>query len=74
MYEREVGSNSKPDLFVLNKGDIHFTGPNVEHLMVMPCYTVFDCYSLLPRNSENYENETVRFNHNLQEIYNNWKD
>ena len=74
MYERDVEFKGKPLLYILNKGDIHFTGPWVEHLMVMPCYTVFDCYSLLPRNSENYENETVRFSHDLQEIYNNWKD
>lgn len=47
---------------VLNKGDIHFTGPLVDHIMYMPVYTVFDCYSLKSRDSENYENETVRLN------------
>ena len=74
MYERPVNSNSKPELFVLNKGDIHFTGPMVEHLMYFPAFTIFDCYSLLPRNSENYEKETVRFPHDLKKIYEEWKD
>jgi hypothetical protein len=74
IYERPVGSNEKPERFILNKGDIHFTGRIIEHYMWMPCYTVFDCYSLLPRNSENYESETVRFEHNLKEIYDDWKD
>lgn len=69
IYERPVGSQETPMLTVLNKGDIHFTGPMVEHYMWMPCYTVFDCYSLLPRDSNNYETETVRFAHNLKTIY-----
>lgn len=71
IYERPVDSQEQPTKTILNKGDIHFTGPQVEHYMWMPCYTVFDCYSLLPRNSENYENETVRFEHNLKAIYEN---
>lgn len=71
IYERPALSESVPNKIVLNKGDIHFTGPMVEHYMWMPCYTVFDCYSLLPRNSKNYEQETVRFNHDLKAIYDN---
>jgi hypothetical protein len=74
MYERPTGSKGKPDLFILNKGDIHFTGPMIDHQMFMPCYTVFDCYSLLPRDSEGYESETVRFSDDLRDIHNNWKD
>lgn len=72
IYERPVGSSDKPSKTVLNKGDIHFTGPMVEHYMWMPCYTIFDCYSLLSRTSANYENDTVRFSFNLKEIYENF--
>ena len=74
IYERPAGSNERPVKTVLNKGDIHFTGPLIEHYMWTLCYTVFDCYSVLPRDSESYEKSTVRFNHNLKEIYDNWKD
>ncbi len=73
IYERKANTDDRPTKTILNKGDIYFTGPMIEHYMFMPCYTVFDCYSLLPRNSSNYESETIRFNHNLKEIYNNWE-
>lgn len=74
IYERPINANTKPLKFVLNKGDIHFTGPQVDHTMYMPCYTIFDCYSLLPRNSASYENETVRFSLSLKKIYDEWCD
>ena len=70
IFERPADSDLVPNKYILNKGDIHFTGPLIEHYMWMPCYTVFDCYSLKPRSTENYESETVRFEHNLREIYN----
>jgi hypothetical protein len=73
IYERPVDSQEPPVKTTLNKGDIHFTGPMIEHYMWMPCFTVFDCYSILPRDTENYEKSTVRFTHNLREIYNTWK-
>lgn len=69
IYERPVNSSEKPIKTILNKGDIHYTGPMVEHYMWMPCFTIFDCYSLLKRTSQNYEEETVRFEHNLKDIY-----
>lgn len=69
LYERFVDSKEMPQRFILNKGDIHFTDRMIEHYMWMPCYTIFDCYSLLPRNNKNYESDTVRFSHNLKEIY-----
>lgn len=71
IFERNVGDTGIPTKTVLHKGDIHFTGPMVEHYMWAPVYTVFDCYSLLPRDTENYESDTVRFNYNLKEIYDN---
>ena len=59
IYER-VRGQAVVTKTVLNKGDIHFTGPLIDHLMYMPVYTVFDCYSLKSRDSENYEKETIR--------------
>lgn len=73
IYERPVGSSEVPNKVILNKGDLHFTGPMVEHYMWMPCYTVFDCYSLLPRDQKMYENETVRFEYDLKEMHENSK-
>jgi len=69
IYELPVDSKDCPTKTVLNKGDIHFTSPMVLHEMVFNCFTVFDCYSKLPRNTENYENETVRFDYSLKDIY-----
>lgn len=69
LYERPVGSEDCPKLIKVGVGDIAFTGPLIEHEMFFPVFTVFNCYSLLPRTSEKYENETVRFNHSLKNIY-----
>ena len=70
LFERPVGSSDCPKLIKVKVGDIAFTGPNIEHEMFFPQFTVFNCYSLLPRQSHNYENETVRFDYSLREIYN----
>lgn len=67
-YERPCGTEEVKKV-VLRQGDIFFTGPNMEHEMYTPIYCEFDCFSLLPRNSENYENETVRFQHSLKKIW-----
>lgn len=69
IYERPTGSFQIPKRIVLNKGDIHWTGPMTDHLMVAKVYTVFDCYSTLPRDQSNYENETVRITEDLEKIY-----
>ena len=69
IYERPTGSIEKPTKTILNKGDIHFTGPLVDHYMWMPCFTIFDCYSLLSRTSDNYEKETVKIDINLKDLY-----
>ncbi len=72
LYEWPLNSEQRPTKIVLNKGDIHFTGPNVAHEMRFPCFTVFDCYSLLARDTANYEKETVRFPFSLEEIFDGW--
>ena len=75
IYERPTGTNDVPIKTVLNKGDIHFTKNKTDHLMVFLVKTEFDCYSLLPRNSDNYEKETIRLSKeqdNLIESYNKY--
>ena len=73
IYEARHYDSSPKDVTrkVLNKGDIHWTGPEIEHEMTFPCFTVFKCYSTLPRNQDNYEADTVRFDYSLEEIYEN---
>lgn len=74
LYERSLDSKEKPTLTIVNPGETAFTGPLVEHEMFFPSFNIFNCYSLLPRTSENYENETVRFEYSLQEIYDSWPE
>jgi oxalate decarboxylase/phosphoglucose isomerase-like protein (cupin superfamily) len=71
IYEREVGGAYSISKKVLNKGDVHYTGPMVEHEMVFPCWTSFDCYSFLSRDSNTYEGDLVRFEKSLKEEYDN---
>ena len=75
IYERpSYDQKQKPTKTILNKGDIHLTENNIDHTMYFPCWTSFLCLSKLPRNTENYERETVRFKTSLREVYNNWED
>ena len=74
IYERPVGSNQKPIKQIINVGDKWLTECGLEHTMFFPVNTEFFCFSKLPRNQNNYEKETIRFNHDLRNIYNNWKD
>lgn len=72
IYERKVGDD-KPEnvtLTIVQVGDVHLTPKMTEHTMYFPEYCEFWCFSKLPRNSENYEAETVRFDKSLKEIYN----
>ena len=68
-YERAANTDEVPKKVVLRRGDIFFTGPGLEHEMYFPDFCEFDCYSLLPRDSASYENETFRFTHSLKSIY-----
>jgi hypothetical protein len=72
-YEREHGSDKKPIKNIYRTGDIFYTPPNFDHEMIFNRYTVFNCYSKLPRSQENYEKETIRFNESLKGIYDNWE-
>lgn len=68
IYEQARGSEEIKKT-ILNKGDLHFTGPMINHTMYFPCYTSFDCYSALPRVQANYENETIRIEKSLKSLY-----
>jgi hypothetical protein len=69
-YERPVGSQEKPTLTIFGEQTCFYTGPNLEHLMVFHEDTDFVCVrtggSLTP---EQYEDDLVRFSHDLEEIY-----
>lgn len=73
-YERKVGLDARPIKVEINPNDYFFTGPQIEHLMVFEEDSVFDCYSFGSRNKQDYENDLVRINYDLQEIYDNWKE
>ena len=73
-YERKTGTNDKPTKEICKAGDVIFTPSGVDHEMVFNVFTIFNCYSKLPRTAENYEKETIRFPESLKEIYDNWKD
>lgn len=68
IYERTTGCCGITKT-ILNKGDIHFTGPMVDHYMWMPVYTVFDCYSIKARDTNTYESETIKIKDNLRELF-----
>ena len=69
IYERPAGSDSRPVLTTLRAGDVHRTAKMVEHYMWMPEATTFFCFSKLPRDSDSYEEDTVRFSHDLKIIF-----
>lgn len=70
-WERTVGSNDKPEKKVYYAGDIFYTGPMIEHLMVFEYdnFTEFYCFSLNgDRSQENYEADLVRLDFDLDKI------
>ncbi len=69
IYESSL---NKPDTITktsLLKNDFFYTGPNVLHEMHATKDTVFVCLSDLPRNQDNYESETVRYDHSLRDLF-----
>lgn len=66
-YERAVGSQGKPSCTVFNVGDLFWTGPMIEHVMLFPTYkdNEFYCFSVGARDPESYEKDTVRLDFEL---------
>lgn len=69
-YERPVGSHDKPTVVWYYAGDLFWTGPMVEHLMLFPfdAVTEFYCFSVGARDRESYETDTVRLDFKLDEV------
>jgi hypothetical protein len=68
-YERPVGSIDKPKLTIIKPGQLFFTPPHTEHEMFFTKPSKFFCYSKLSRKHENYEQDTIRLNYKLKNIY-----
>jgi hypothetical protein len=70
-YERPVGSKDKPTKVHIVAPARFSTGPMVEHTMVFVENSTFVCVrtggSYTP---EEYEADIVRFDHNLEEVFN----
>lgn len=69
--ERPVGAGYKPSRRVYYKGDMFWTGPMVEHLMLFEDPTddtVFYCFSVGKRDQGSYEADTVRLPYRLDEV------
>ena len=58
--ERPVGSKEKPTMHVVNKGEMAFSKPMVEHAMRFLEDTVWVALFRNCRHQEDYESDTVR--------------
>ena len=61
-YYKELNSDKTPDLLVVEKGNMVFTPPLVEHCMKFPEDTLFLTLSRNPRDQETYELDVIRTN------------
>lgn len=61
-FHRKLNSLKKPDLIIVEKGNMVFTPPLVEHCMKFPEDTIFLTLSRNPRDQETYEADVVRVN------------
>jgi len=61
-YYKKLNSNEKPQLIVVEKAQMIFTPPLVEHCMKFPVDTLFLTLSRNPRDQETYESDVVRVN------------
>jgi quercetin dioxygenase-like cupin family protein len=59
-YERPHGSDAEPTKYVINKGELFFTGPMVDHAMVFPVDGVFLTWGRNSRSQDVYEADVVR--------------
>ena len=67
-YERAVGATTKPTVRIYNVGDVFWTGPMLEHLMVFPYESEFLCFSTGKRDKESYESDLVRLDFDLDKV------
>ncbi len=61
-YYKELNSDKTPELLIVEKGNMVFTPPLVEHCMKFPEDTLFLTLSRNPRDQETYELDVIRTN------------
>ena len=61
-FHRDYGSKKEAELIMVEKGNMIFTPPMVEHCMKFPEDTLFLTLSRNPRDQETYEADVVRVN------------
>ena len=61
-YYKELNSDKKTELLIVEKGNMVFTPPLVEHCMKFPEDTLFLTLSRNPRDQETYELDVIRTN------------
>ena len=61
-FHREFNSSKKTELIIVERGNMVFTPPLVEHCMKFPVDTLFLTLSRNPRDQETYEADVVRVN------------
>ena len=61
-FHRKLNSKKEPELIIVEKGNMIFTPPLVEHCMKFPEDTLFLTLSRNPRDQEAYESDVVRIN------------
>ena len=61
-FHREVNSKKKPELIIVEKENMIFTPPMVEHCMKFPLDTLFLTLSRNRRDQKTYEEDVVRTN------------
>lgn len=59
-YERPVGSAEPPEHATIERGEMVWTGPGVEHATLFPVDTVLISMSLRPRDHASHESDVVR--------------
>ena len=61
-FYKDLNSKQKPKLLIVDKGNMVFTPPLVEHCMKFNVDTLFLTLSRNPRDQEAYEEDVVRVN------------
>ena len=61
-YYKELNSDKAPELLIVEKGNMVFTPPLVEHCMKFTEDTLFLTLSRNPRDQETYELDVIRTN------------
>lgn len=72
-HHRPTGSEAKPEVLVVEEGEMVFTPPMIDHGMVFPVDTTFLTLSRNPRTQEAYEEDVVRIEMLSTDGLTSWK-